>query len=294
MMKIGVVLPQLEIAARDIRHYTQSVEQMGFDYLLAYDHVIGANPREGWSGPYTHESQFHEILTLFSYMAGFTERLEFTSGILILPQRQTVLVAKQTAQIDVLSGGRLRLGVAVGWNPVEYEALNEDFSTRGSRIEEQIEVMRQLWTKPLVTFNGSEHTITDAGLNPMPVQQPIPIWFGGGADVVLRRMAKLGNGWMPSSIDPQQAMPKVEKIRQYLQEYERSDFGIDVVLTVRRFPRETWDAYIDGWQRLGMTHLCINTMGLDYTDVQQHLDHIAEFKDYIQRFTSGPSTSSVS
>src|SRR5574341_855929 len=199
-MKIGVVFPQTEIGndPAAIKAYAQAVEDMGFTHALAFDHVLGANPDRpgGWQGPYTYRHGFHEPFVLFGFLAAVTRRLELVTGIIILPQRQTALVAKQAAAVDVLSGGRLRLGVAVGWNPVEFEALGEDFTTRGRRIEEQIEVMRALWTRELVTIAGKHHRVTDAGLNPLPVQRPIPVWMGGESEVVQRRMARMGDGWI--------------------------------------------------------------------------------------------------
>ena len=201
-MQIGVVYPQTEFGddPNAMKDYAQTVEGLGYSHVLAYDHVLGANPNRpgGWNGPYTHETAFMEPLTLFAYMAAVTQKLGFTTGIIILPQRQTALVAKQAACLDILCNGKLRLGVGLGWNEVEYVALNEDFHNRGKRIEEQVELLRKLWTEPLVTFNGRWHTIQDAGLKPMPVQQPIPIWFGGHADPVLQRVARLGDGWMPN------------------------------------------------------------------------------------------------
>jgi probable F420-dependent oxidoreductase len=182
-MKIGAVYPQTEYGNDPvaIRDYAQTAEGLGFSHVVAYDHILGANPNRpgGWQGPYTYQSAFQEPFVLFSFMAAATHTLEFTPGIIILPQRQTALVAKQAATLDVLSGGRLRLGVGLGWNEVEYISLGEDFHTRGQRIEEQLLLLRQLWTQPLVEFSGSWHTIPDAGINPLPVQRPIPIWFGG-------------------------------------------------------------------------------------------------------------------
>ena len=200
-MRFGVVFPQTEIGADPvaIRDFAQAAEQMGYQHILAYDHVLGANPasRPGWDPTYTHRDMFHEPFVLFGYLAGLTQRIEFVTGVIILPQRQTVLVAKQAAALDVLSGGRLRLGIGIGWNPVEYEALGESFKNRGLRSEEQIEVMRKLWTQELVNFEGKWHKITDAGLNPLPVQRPIPIWFGATNKRALRRLARLGDGWFP-------------------------------------------------------------------------------------------------
>src|SRR3970040_304736 len=214
-MRIGVVFPQTEIGADPyyIKDYAQAAEELGNSHILAYDHVIGANPtsRPGWKPPYTHLDVFHEPFVLFGYMAGLTTKVAFVTGIIILPQRQTVLVAKQAAALDGLSGGRLRLGIGIGWNPVEYEALGENFQDRGRRSEEQIEVLRALWTKELVTFEGRWHKITDAGLNPLPVQRPIPIWFGGGAEPVIRRIGRLGDGWMPLSPPDEKCRALIDK-----------------------------------------------------------------------------------
>src|ERR1043166_1409650 len=200
-MKIGVVLPQTEIGTAPvaIKAYAEAVEGMGFTHILVFDHVLGANPARpgGWKGPYTYRHSFHEPFVLFGFLAAATQRIQLVTGIIILPQRQTALVAKQAAAVDVLSAGRLRLGVAVGWNPVEFEALGTDFHTRGRRTEEQISVMRTLWTKELVTLTGADHRISDAGLNPLPVQRPIPVWMGGESEVVQRRMARVADGWMP-------------------------------------------------------------------------------------------------
>lgn len=282
-MKRGVVFPQTEIGSDPValKDYAQAVEAMGYDYLLAYDHILGANPDRpgGWQGPYTDQSMFHEPFTLFSYLAGLTENLEFATGILILPQRQTALVAKQAAQLDLLSGGRLRLGVGVGWNRVEYQAQNESFGDRGKRIEEQVALLRELWTKPLVTFRGQYHTIEDAGLNPLPVQRPIPIWFGGSADVVLRRMARLGDGWMPNPLSVEEGKPVIERLHGYLRDAGRdpADFGLDVRVNVRDQPESDWLDYVGGWRELGATHVDVNTMGAGLETLQAHLDVLRRF-----------------
>ena len=200
-MKVGGVFPQTGIGADQlaVRDYAQSAESLGYDHILAFDHVIGANKasRPDWGGAYSHTDSFHEPFVLFGYLAGLTERVELVTGVIILPQRQTVLVAKQAAAIDVLSGGRLRLGIGVGWNTVEYEALGENFHDRGRRSEEQIELMRALWTQEAVTFEGRWHKVTDAGLNPLPVQRPIPVWFGGRAEQTIQRVAQTVDGWFP-------------------------------------------------------------------------------------------------
>ncbi len=283
-MKLGVVFPQTEIvpSAEVVRDYAQAVEDLGYDYLLAYEHVLGANPDRpgGWSGPYTHRHPFLEPFVLFAYLAGQTRRLQFATGILILPQRQTVLVAKQAATLDVLCGGRLRLGIGIGWNAVEYEALGQDFGSRGRRIEEQVSLLRRLWTEPLVTFQGRGHTVSDAGLNPLPLQRPIPIWFGGAADPVLRRMARLGDGWMPNTMPPEQGRPLVEALRGYLAEAGRDPaaFGIDVRLNLGSLTQPGWEAYATEWRALGATHLCVNTMGAGFAAPQDHIAALQRFK----------------
>ena len=189
-MKIGVVFPQTEIGADAgaVRAYGERAEQLGFHHLVAFDHVLGADPavHQDWSGPYDVTTTFHEPLVLFGYLAAIT-RLELVTGILILPQRQTALVAKQAAEVDLLTGGRLRLGVGIGWNTVEYEALGKDFTSRGRRTDEQVQLLRRLWTEQSVTFHGADEHVTGAGLSPLPVQRPIPVWFGASATAGLPR-----------------------------------------------------------------------------------------------------------
>lgn len=200
-MRIGVVFPQTEIGSDPavLRSYAQRVEELGFTHILAYDHVVGADPRvhRGWRGPYDIDSTFHEPFVLFGYLAAITS-LELVTGVIILPQRQSVLVAKQAAEVDLLTGGRFRLGIGLGWNAVEYEALGETFTNRGKRSEEQVELMRRLWTERSVTFDGKYHTVTAAGLAPLPVQRPIPVWFGAASDRAFERAGRLGDGWFPS------------------------------------------------------------------------------------------------
>jgi probable F420-dependent oxidoreductase len=283
-MKVGVVFPQTEIGVDPsaIRAYTQGVESQGFDYLLAYDHVLGANPDRpgGWSGPYTHESMFHEIFVLFGYLAAISQRLELVTGIVILPQRQTALVAKQAAEIDVLSGGRLRLGIGIGWNEVEYIALGENFHNRGKRVEEQVALLRELWTNPLVVFQGEEHFVPDAGILPMPVQRPIPIWFGGTADAALRRIARLGDGWIANTAPYDKLRPAIEKLRGYVEQAGRDpkQFGIDVRFNLKQPPEVSWAHEVERIEALNVTHVCANTMGMGFTEVDQHLEALAHFK----------------
>jgi probable F420-dependent oxidoreductase len=286
-MRFGVVFPQTEIGTDPtvIRDFAQTAEALGYHHILAYDHVIGANPasRQGWRPPYTHKDSFHEPFVLFSYLAGVTKSLEFTTGVIILPQRQTVLVAKQAAALDVLSGGRLRLGIGIGWNPVEYEALGENFKNRGRRSEEQVEVLRKLWTQELVTYEGQWNRITDAGLNPLPIQRPIPIWFGGSDDRALRRLARLGDGWFPMMGPDDTCRAAIDKIGSYAREAGRDpkSIGIESRVTIgQKFPEE-WKKEIEAWKNLGATHLAVNTMKAGLPTPTAHIEAIRRFKAVI-------------
>lgn len=283
-MKLGVVFPQTEIGSDPaiIREYAQAAEDLGYDYLLAYDHILGANPERpgGWTGPYTYRETFHEPLVLFGYLAALTRRIELVSGIIILPQRQTVLVAKQAAEVDVLSGGRLRLGVGLGWNTVEYEALNEDFHTRGRRVEEQVALLRELWAKPLVTFKGESHTVSDAGLNPMPVQQPIPLWFGGHSEPAVRRIARIADGWIANTMPFDKLKPQIDRLLGLVAEARRdpSTFGIDVRVSLRNTSQNEWAGEVERWRGAGVSHLCFNTMNAGLPSPRDHIDMIRQFK----------------
>ena len=284
-MKIGVVFPQIEFAPDPIaiRDYAQAVEGLGFSHLLAYDHVLGANPDRpgGWQGPYTFKNQFYEPFTLFSYLAGLTHKLEFVTGILILPQRQTALVAKQAAILDVLCNGRFRLGVGNGWNAVEYTALGENFHNRGRRMEEQVELLRKFWTQPLVSFQGRWHNIPDAGINPLPVQRPIPIWFGGQAEEVLRRVSRIGDGWMPNYRTVEQARPALDQLAQFLAEAgrDKASFGLEPRLNLSLVAEEGWADYLRSWEREGATHLSVNTMGCGFDSPAKHLAALKHFAE---------------
>jgi probable F420-dependent oxidoreductase len=284
-MKIGVVFPQTEFTPDPIavRDYAQTVEGLGFSHMHAYDHVLGANPDRpgGWTGPYTYKSSFFEPFVLFSYLAGLTHTIEFDTGILILPQRQTALVAKQAATLDVLSQGRTRLGVGNGWNELEYIALGENFHNRGKRMEEQVELLRLLWTQPLVTLKGRWHNIPDAGINPLPVQRPIPIWFGGTDDRVLSRMARLGDGWMLNIRTLEQVRQKIDQLYQYLEETgrEKASFGLDLRLNLSLVAPDGWIGFIDDCRALGATHLTVNTMGSGYDTPSAHLEALKQFAE---------------
>jgi probable F420-dependent oxidoreductase len=283
-MRVGVVFPQTEITADPtaVKDYAQASEDLGFAHLLAYDHVLGANPasRPDWRAPYSHLDMFHEPFVLFGFLAGLTKRIELVTGIIILPQRQTVLVAKQAAALDVLSKGRLRLGIGIGWNAVEYEALGEDFKNRGRRSEEQIDVLRKLWTQQLVTYNGQWHKITDAGINPLPVQRPIPLWFGGTDERALRRLAKLGDGWFPQMGPDEKCQAAIEKIRAYAKEAGRDpdQIGIEGRMHYDKGSAETWVKELEAWKKLGATHVTLNTMKAGLTSPAAHIEAIRRFQ----------------
>jgi probable F420-dependent oxidoreductase len=284
-MQIGVVYPQTQYGSDPalIKDYAQTAEELGYTHILAYDHVLGANPERpgGWPGPYTYETPFLSPFLLFSYMAAVTARIGFATGILILPQRQTALVAKQAATLDVLSGGRLRLGVGTGWNEVEYVALGQDFHMRGKRQEAQVALLRKLWTQPLVEHEDEWHRIPDAGLNPLPVQQPIPIWFGGHHPNVLRRVAAMGDGWMPNYRSPADARPAWETVQGHIAELGRdpAEIGLEPRLHYGDANPDTWRSTMDEWRALGATHLTLNTMYPGFETAQGHLDAIRAFAE---------------
>ena len=284
-MQIGVVFPQTEIGADPavIRDFAQTAENLGYHHILAYDHVIGANltSRPGWRPPYSHLDVFHEPFVLFGFLAGITKSIELVTGIIILPQRQTVLVAKQAAALDVLCGGRLRLGIGIGWNPVEYEALGANFHDRGRRCEEQVDVMRKLWTQNPVTYEGRWHKITDAGINPLPVQRPIPIWFGGTDDRVLDRIARLGDGWFPQFSPDEKCRAAIDKIFAHARAAGRDPaaIGIEGRLAIGRRPTDEWISDVKAWKQLGATHLTVNTMKAGLATPSAHIEAIRRFRE---------------
>jgi probable F420-dependent oxidoreductase len=268
-----------------IRDYAQAVEAMGYTHILAFDSVVGANPDRpgGWDSPYDYRHAFHEPFALFAFCAAVTRRIELVTGVLILPQRQTALVAKQAAEVDVLSGGRLRLGVGVGWNRVEFEALGENIHDRGKRIEEQLEVMRLLWTRELVTYEGRWHRVPDAGIKPLPVQRPIPVWMGGESEPVLRRAARLADGWITlQTFRPgPTAQHTVDRLLGLVRAAGRdpSTFGIEGRVALAQVPPEERAKEMASWRAMrGITHLCVNTMGLGLPGPEEHVRTLERFK----------------
>jgi probable F420-dependent oxidoreductase len=281
-MRIGVVFPQTEIGADvgAVRQYAETVEALGFVHLLAYDHVLGADPavHEGWQRPYDVHTTFHEPFVLFGYLAAATA-LELVTGVIILPQRQTALAAKQAAEVDLLTGGRFRFGIGLGWNDVEYEALGRSFADRGRRVEEQVEVMRRLWTEQTVTHDGPSERITGAGIAPLPVQRPIPIWFGGSSERAYRRIGRLADGWFPQ-VPPGPLLDEARAVVDAAASESGRDpasLGMEGRVT---FGEEGGIAQLvdhaQRWRDVGASHVSVNTMGVGLGGVDGHLEVLTQ------------------
>jgi len=284
-MRIGVVFPQLESRTDvgAIREYLAAVEQLGYTHLVAYDHVLGADrsTRPEWKGPYDATSLFHEPMVFFGFVAAIT-KLELAPAVIVLPQRQTALAAKQAAELDILTAGRTRFGVGLGWNTVEFEALGMRFQNKNRRIEEQIALMRRLWTEPVVDFTGRWHRVDRAGLNPLPVQRPIPVWMGGSADDALRRIARIADGWFAQAQPNDAGRATFDRFRGYLRDAGRdpAHFPIEGRVSVARIDGGP-DALVraaEAFGDLGCTHLEINTMGAGYKELAAHIEARERFK----------------
>jgi probable F420-dependent oxidoreductase len=285
-VKIGVVFPQTELggAAGAVRSYGEGIEALGYTHLLAYDHVVGADPavHRGWAGPYDLATTFHEPFVMFGFLAAVTS-IELVTGIVILPQRQTVLVAKQAAEVDLLTGGRFRFGVGIGWNAVEYEALGQSFNERGRRVSEQIGLLRRLWTETSVTHEGSYDRVTGAGLSPPPVQRPIPIWIGGSSAPAYRRIGRLADGWFPQ-IGPGEDLDRArEVIAQAAQAAGRdpSTIGMEGRVTWSPDDPDRFVDQVERWRAAGATHLAVDTMRTGQRDVDEHLQALARAADLV-------------
>jgi probable F420-dependent oxidoreductase len=273
---VGVVFPQTELGGDRgaVRAWVQAVTELGYSHIAVYDHVVGADPRvhAGWDRPYNVDTTFHEIMVLFGFVAALTP-LELVSSVVILPQRQTVLVAKQAAEIDLLTDGRFRLGVGLGWNEVEFEALGQRFGNRGARFEEQIELMRRLWTEPSLTFEGRYEHVTGAGIRPLPLQRPIPVWIGASVDAALARAGRLADGWFP------QVQPGLE-LEHAIEVVHSAAVaaGRDTGTLAMEGRVQVAEVGIDGvadrvraWREAGATHVAIGTMGAGLTSVEDHV-----------------------
>ena len=304
-MRVGVIFPQIDLGQepQTIRDYCQAVEQLSFDHITCFDQVVGLDMSKRPGLPYVHDYQdvFHEVFVLFGFMAAITSRVELVTGVLVLPQRQTALVAKQAAEIDVLSGGRLRLGIGVGIKPDEFGALGERYQDRGRRCEEQIDVLRALWKSPLIDFEGKWHTIRAGGLNPLPVQRPIPIWIGGHSEPVLNRIARLADGWMPNFEPDEFGRATIERLHQHCDQVGRdpTEIGIEVTVNVLGRTPEQWVQDALAWKALGATHLSANTLrevwsekqmmwskdpGEPLRTVDAHIDALRRYREVVDSF----------
>jgi probable F420-dependent oxidoreductase len=275
-MRVGVIFPQTELGGDvgAVRAYGQAAEALGYAHLLAYDHVVGADPtvHAGWAAPYDVSTTFHEPFVMFGYLAAATS-IELVTGIIILPQRQTTLVAKQAAEVDLLTGGRFRLGVGVGWNPVEYEALGQSFKQRGRRLSEQIELLRRLWTETSVTHKGAFDTVTGAGLAPPPIQRPIPIWIGGMSEPAYRRIGRLADGWFPVRQSDEDLQRALDIIGTAARNAGRDAASIGMEGRVSWTPADP-DGFcrrVERWRGVGATHLTIDTMYTSQITVDDHI-----------------------
>lgn len=284
-MQFGVVYPQIEMNAdpANVKRFGVAVEELGYDYLLAYDHVLGA-PHEGrdppLTGPYTESDPFHDPFTMFSYLAAITQRIEFATGILILPQRQTALVAKQAADLDLFSNSRLRLGVGTGWNYVEYDALGVDYESRGKRLDEQVTLLRRLWTGDVISFHGAFHDIDRANLTYRPRRQ-IPIWMGGFAEPAFRRAGAMGDGFMFAS-GLERSLEQWTRVAHYLGEAGRAeaDFGRELIFTSKSSDPEKTADTLKRWRDSGGTHAAVVTLRKGFSNVDEHLDFVAAVRDH--------------
>jgi probable F420-dependent oxidoreductase len=287
-MQLGTAFPQDKTALDPgaVKTYAQAVEAMGYTFIHGGEHVLGADTtnRPDWTGPYNVHNVWREPFPLFGFLTACTSTITLGTSILVLPLRQTPLVAKQAAEVDVLSGGRFRLGVGIGWNDVEFEAMGMDVHTRGRRSEEQVELLRALWTQEVVDFKGKWHRVDQAGINPMPVQRPIPIWFGGGeADVALKRIARLGDGWIPPGRPGPETEAMVARFRQYVRDAGRDPSSISLSgrANVAGATPDQWVEMYKGWETLGATHMAVSTNGAGVTSIDQHIEFLRRFKEAV-------------
>jgi probable F420-dependent oxidoreductase len=285
-MRIGVIFPQTELGGDvgAVRAYGQAADDLGYTHLVAYDHVVGADPtlHAGWASPYDVSTTFHEPFVMFGYLAAVTS-IELVTGIIVLPQRQTALVAKQAAEVDLLSQGRFRLGVGLGWNTVEYEALGQPFDRRGRRLSEQVEVLRRLWTETSITHTGASDTVTGAGIAPLPIQRPIPIWMGGLSDPAYRRIGRLADGWFPR-IPPGETLHRaLDIIGAAARQAGRDAGSIGMEPSVGWAPADPdgFSSQVEEWRQVGATHLSIDTMSTGQTTVDDHIAALQHAADLI-------------
>jgi probable F420-dependent oxidoreductase len=282
IMQLNAMFPTRDVG-RDparIRDWAQAAEDLGYAYIEVPDHVFGAAARDGWTPRYNERDPFHETFVTLGFLAAVTKKIRLSSGILIAPQRQTGLIAKQAAEVDLLSGGRLRLGIGNGWNHVEYEALGADWATRGARQAEQAEVLRRLWSEDLVDYEGRFHKLKGVNIVPPPVQRPIPIWFGGSSEAVVKRAARLGDGWMPIMAPDADAEQKLALLREELTRNgrDRAKFGLEGWLRMQEADTQQWGAAADGWRRLAADFVMLYPM-YRMPKLEDQIDTLRRFKD---------------
>ncbi len=299
-MRIGIVFPQFEIGleATNIRDFAQAAEDLGYQHLTSFDQIIGLDRHSRPDWPYVHDAEdmFHEVFVMFGYLAAVTSRIELTTGILVAPMRGTALIAKQAAEVDVLSGGRMRLGVGVGVKPAEFEACGFDFHNRGKRVDEQIDFMRKLWQSDIIDYQGEFHTVEKGGLNPLPIQRPIPIWIGGISKAAIRRTAQLGDGWLPNFQADDFGRRCIEQMWEKAEQYGRDpkSIGIEATVTIIDRNPDQLTEEIEAWRDMGATHVSVSTLPERWIeaeqrwnkssasalgDPQKHIDAIRKFKE---------------
>lgn len=276
-MKIGLLFPQTEIGSdpAGLAEFARAAVEHGFDHLVSYEHVLGAVPERlpPNYAPYGIEDAFHEVLTVYAYLAAVAPELGLATGVLVLPQRQTALVAKQAAQLSLLTRGQFRLGVGLGWNFAEFEGLGMNFANRAARMEEQIQLMRRLWTEPVVHFEGKFEQVIGCGLRPLP-PQPVPLWIGGSAAPALRRAAALGDGWFPLRPLEGGWPATLEQMREWRQQAGRSWEGFGMEARVNW--KEGWRQELEQWRSWGASHVYLSTMGLGLHGPAAHLEAIGK------------------
>jgi probable F420-dependent oxidoreductase len=288
-MQIGVVLPQTEIGAdaATIRDYAQAVQDLGYQHLVTSDHVLGADPagHPGWSRPQIHTTVVHEPFVLFGFIAGVAPKLGLLTSVVIMPQRHATLVAKQAAEVDVLSGGKLRLGLGIGWNPVEFEGLGMSFKDRARRFEEQVDLMRALWSQQSLSYQGQHHTITAAGICPLPVQRPIPIWVGATAEAAVKRATRIADGYLPlAPINGQGTFAEtIEKVHGWLREAGRdpATFGVEARLNAATGTPDDWRKSAEEWRKLGASHIHVATSGGGLSGADAHIRRLREAREIL-------------
>ena len=281
-MQLNAMFPTRDVGSdpAKIRDWAQAAEELGYAYIEVPDHVFGAAARDGWIPRYDEKDPFHETFVTLGFLAAVTKKIRLSSGILIAPQRQTGLIAKQAAEVDLLSGGRLRLGIGNGWNHVEYEALGTDWATRGARQAEQAEVLRRLWSEDLVDYEGRFHKLKGVNIVPPPVQRPIPIWFGGSSEAVVKRAARLGDGWMPIMAPDAEAEQKLAVLREEIKKNgrDRAKFGLEGWLRMNEADTQQWGAGVEGWRRLGADYVMLYPM-YRMPKLEDQIETLRRFKE---------------